>query len=63
MIQWVYTDTVYKYSMFLLLRKVKGGSLDVHPTEKALIVQYEVEATVMGEMGPMLGERKACQKM
>ncbi|XP_017311794.1 kinesin-associated protein 3a isoform X1 [Ictalurus punctatus] len=46
-----------------LKRKVKGGSLDVHPTEKALIVQYEVEATIMGEMGgPMLGERKACQK-
>lgn len=49
--------------MFMVLRKVKGGSLDVHPTEKALIVQYEVEATIMGEMGgPMLGERKACQK-
>ncbi|XP_060773419.1 kinesin-associated protein 3a [Neoarius graeffei] len=47
-----------------LKRKVKGGSLDVHPTEKALIVQYEVEATIMGEMGgPMLGERKACQKI
>ncbi|KAM9435104.1 kinesin-associated protein 3a [Clarias gariepinus] len=47
-----------------LKRKVKGGSLDVHPTEKALIVQYEVEATIVGEMGgPMLGERKACQKI
>ncbi|XP_027019194.2 kinesin-associated protein 3a isoform X1 [Tachysurus fulvidraco] len=47
-----------------LKRKVKGGSLDVHPTEKALIVQYEVEATIMGEIGgPMLGERKACQKI
>ncbi|MCJ8743509.1 hypothetical protein PDJAM_G00094940 [Pangasius djambal] len=47
-----------------LKRKVKGGSLDVHPTEKALIVQYEVEATIVGEMGgPMLGERKSCQKI
>ncbi|MCI4389259.1 hypothetical protein PGIGA_G00095910 [Pangasianodon gigas] len=47
-----------------LKRKVKGGSLDVHPTEKALVVQYEVEATIVGEMGgPMLGERKACQKI
>lgn len=56
--------TMYKYIMFILHRKVKGGSLDVHPTEKALIVQYEVEATIMGEIGgPMLGERKACQKM
>ncbi|KPP78480.1 kinesin-associated protein 3-like [Scleropages formosus] len=45
-------------------RKVKGGSIDVHPTEKALVVQYEVEATILGEMGaPMLGERKECQKI
>uniref|UniRef100_A0A6Q2Y3W9 Kinesin-associated protein 3b n=1 Tax=Esox lucius TaxID=8010 RepID=A0A6Q2Y3W9_ESOLU len=45
-------------------QKVKGGSLDVHPTEKALIVQYEVEATILGEMGePMVGERKECQKI
>ena len=45
-------------------RKVKGGSLDVHPTEKALVVNYELEATILGEMGdPMLGERKECQKM
>ncbi|XP_071202442.1 kinesin-associated protein 3a isoform X1 [Salvelinus alpinus] len=47
-----------------LKRKVKRGSLDVHPTEKALVVQYEVEATILGEMGdPMVGERKECQKM
>ncbi|XP_035267897.1 kinesin-associated protein 3a isoform X2 [Anguilla anguilla] len=47
-----------------LKRKVKGGNLDVHPTEKALVVQYEVEATILGEMGdPMLGERKECQKI
>lgn len=48
----------------LLNRKVKGGNIDVHPSEKALIVHYEVEATILGEMGdPMLGERKECQKM
>ncbi|ROL43457.1 Kinesin-associated protein 3 [Anabarilius grahami] len=47
-----------------LKRKYKGGSLDVHPTEKALVVQYEVEATILGEMGdPMLGDRKECQKI
>ncbi|XP_062857328.1 kinesin-associated protein 3a [Trichomycterus rosablanca] len=47
-----------------LKRKVRGGNLDVHPTEKALIVQYEVEATILGEMGgPVLGERKSCQKI
>ncbi|XP_042369991.1 kinesin-associated protein 3-like, partial [Plectropomus leopardus] len=44
--------------------KVKGCTLDVHPTERALVVQYEVEATVLGELGnPMVGERKECQKI
>uniref|UniRef100_A0A4W3JM48 Kinesin-associated protein 3a n=1 Tax=Callorhinchus milii TaxID=7868 RepID=A0A4W3JM48_CALMI len=44
--------------------KVKGGNIDVHPTEKALVVHYEVEATILGEMGDaMLGERKECQKI
>ncbi|KAL3871441.1 hypothetical protein ACJMK2_039438 [Sinanodonta woodiana] len=44
--------------------KVKGGSIDVHPSEKALVVNYELEATILGELGdPMLGERKECQKI
>lgn len=43
---------------------MKAGSIDVHPTEKALVVNYEVEATILAETGnPMLGERKECQKM
>nr|XP_018668779.1 kinesin-associated protein 3 isoform X1 [Ciona intestinalis] len=47
-----------------LKRKVKGGNIDVHPTEKAIIVNYEVEATILGELGdPMLGEKKECQKV
>lgn len=47
-----------------LKRKVKCGSIDVHPTEKALVVNYELEATILGELGdPMLGERKECQKI
>ena len=47
-----------------LKRKVKAGRLDVHPTEKALVVNYELEATILGELGdPMLGERKECQKI
>lgn len=38
--------------------------MDVHPTEKALVVNYELEATILGELGdPMLGERKECQKI
>jgi hypothetical protein len=53
-------DTDAKY----LKRKVKAGRLDVHPTEKALVVNYELEATILGELGdPMLGERKECQKI
>ncbi|XP_059840433.1 kinesin-associated protein 3a isoform X1 [Hypanus sabinus] len=47
-----------------LKRKVKGGNIDVHPVEKALVVHCEVEATILGEMGnAMLGERKECQKI
>ncbi|KAM4654763.1 kinesin-associated protein 3 isoform 2-T2 [Amazona ochrocephala] len=47
-----------------LKRKVKGGNIDVHPSEKALVVHYEVEAMILGEMGdPVLGERKECQKI
>ena len=43
---------------------MKAGSLDVHPTEKALVVNYELEATILGELGdPMLGDRKECQKI
>ena len=52
------TDAMY------LKRKVKAGSLDVHPAEKALVVNYELEATILGELGdPMLGNRKECQKI
>ncbi|KAM4624030.1 kinesin-associated protein 3-like isoform 2-T2 [Polymixia lowei] len=47
-----------------LKRKVKAGSLDVHPTEKALVVQYEVEASILGETGDhMMGERKEGHKI
>jgi len=36
----------------------------VHPSEKALIVHYEVEATILGEFGnPMVGERKESQRI
>ncbi|XP_042271809.1 kinesin-associated protein 3a isoform X2 [Thunnus albacares] len=47
-----------------MTRRVKGCTLDVHPTEKALVVHYEVEATILGELGdPVVGERKECQKI
>ncbi len=45
-----------------LKRKVKAGRLDVHPTEKALVVNYELEATILGELGdPMLGKIRSSQ--
>ena len=48
----------------LSARKVKGGTIDVHPTQNALVVHYELEAMILGEMGdPMMGERKDCQKV
>ncbi|RXG58277.1 Kinesin-associated protein 3 [Armadillidium vulgare] len=47
-----------------LKKKIKVGSLDVHPTEKALVVNYELEATILGQLGdPMLGDKKECQKI
>ena len=46
-----------------LKKRVKTGSIDVHPTEKALLVNYELEATILGELGdPMLGDKKVCGK-
>ncbi|TSK49630.1 Kinesin-associated protein 3 [Bagarius yarrelli] len=47
-----------------LKRKVKPGNIDVHPTEKALVVHYEVEASILGENGDSVREeRKECQKV
>jgi hypothetical protein len=43
-------------------RKVKPGHIDVHPTENAIVVNYEVEAVVLVDSGePMIGDRKRCQ--
>uniref|UniRef100_UPI0037E969BD kinesin-associated protein 3a n=1 Tax=Semicossyphus pulcher TaxID=241346 RepID=UPI0037E969BD len=57
-------DNLQEADARYLKRRVKGCTLDVHPTEKALVVQYEVEATILGELGdPMVGERKECQKI
>ncbi|XP_072547506.1 kinesin-associated protein 3b isoform X3 [Salminus brasiliensis] len=47
-----------------LKRKVKPGNIDVHPTEKAIVVHYEVEASILGEKGGAVHEeRKECQKI
>uniref|UniRef100_A0A8C1NFY3 Kinesin-associated protein 3b n=1 Tax=Cyprinus carpio TaxID=7962 RepID=A0A8C1NFY3_CYPCA len=47
-----------------LKRKCRTGDIDVHPTEKALVVHYEVEASVLGEAGNARHEeKKECQKI
>lgn len=44
-------------------RRWKGGSIEPHPTDKALIVNYQLEATVFGEPNnPMIEEKKVCPK-
>lgn len=44
-------------------RKVKSGAIELDANEKAIIVNYEVEATVLGDLGEaMQVERKAHQK-
>ncbi|KAJ3115068.1 Kinesin-associated protein 3 [Phlyctochytrium bullatum] len=47
-----------------LYRKITPGSIDVHPTENALIVNYYVQATMVDENGyPVSCDRKAMQKI
>lgn len=39
-------------------------SIDAHPTEDAIVVTYELEASLVGDFGDtMLEESKECQKM
>jgi hypothetical protein len=61
----VYLAKMFIYFIiFFFCRRTKGGAVDVHPTEKALIVYYEVEATILGENGnAMIGEKKESQRM
>ena len=48
---------------FYFCRRIRGGQIDVHPTEKALIVNYSIEATVLDEyQNTMIGDRKDAQK-
>src|SRR5262245_48602364 len=47
-----------------LKKNIVVGSIDVHPNERALIVNYELEATIFGQLGDaVLGDRKQCQKV
>ncbi|KAL5237021.1 hypothetical protein ACI65C_004431 [Semiaphis heraclei] len=45
-------------------RRVRSGAVDAHPTEPAIIVNYELDAFVLGENGePVIGDHKECQKV
>uniref|UniRef100_A0A6B2EDZ3 Putative kinesin associated protein kap n=1 Tax=Phlebotomus kandelakii TaxID=1109342 RepID=A0A6B2EDZ3_9DIPT len=45
-------------------KRWKGGTIEPHPTERAIIVHYKLEAAVFGEPGdPMLEEKKDCQRV
>lgn len=49
----------YKNLFFLLFfRRWKGGLIEPHPTEKALIVNYKLEATIWGLPGDSTLEQK-----
>lgn len=43
------------------LRRFKGGMLEAHPKEKAIVVNYKLEAAVYGDgdvVDPMLADKK-----
>lgn len=45
-------------------RRVNTLGIDAHPTEDAIVVTYELEASLVGDLGDtMLEESKQCQKM
>lgn len=43
-------------------RNFRNCELDVHPSEKALVVRYDLEAVVLGD-GPAIEQSRACQKL
>ncbi|KAI9207591.1 kinesin-associated protein-domain-containing protein [Polychytrium aggregatum] len=44
--------------------KILPGHIDVHPTDNAIVVNYTIQATILGENGqPVVGDRKAMQKI
>jgi hypothetical protein len=43
----------------LIYRRVRSGAVDAHPTETAIVVNYELDAFVLGENGePVIGDHK-----
>ncbi|CAF0761376.1 unnamed protein product [Brachionus calyciflorus] len=57
-------EPIYADDAKYLKKRTKGGAIDVHPTDKALIVNYEVEATILSDQGnPMVGEKKESKRI
>ena len=55
----IFRSSCYVLVLCTSCRKIRATSIDVHPVEEALLVQYELEAQILGEDGgPMLGDRK-----
>lgn len=47
--------------LYLIYRRVRSGAVDAHPTETAIVVNYELDAFVLGENGePVIGDHKVC---
>ena len=57
--------TVVLHLLFrFILSHVFVGPLDVHPSQDAIVVHYEVEAIVLNEYGePAVADRKSAQKV
>lgn len=45
------------FGFFLSSRRLKGGIIEPHPTENALIINYTLEATVFNEPGDAMLEK------
>ncbi|XP_055711983.1 kinesin-associated protein 3 [Phlebotomus papatasi] len=63
-IAFLITDDMQSEDAKYIKKRWKGGSIEPHPTEKAIIVHYKLEAAVFAEPGdPMLEEKKDCQRV
>ena len=48
----------------IIYRRIIDQGLDIHPSRKAILVHYAVEAVVVSEYGePMVADSKECVKM
>ncbi|CAG2171472.1 unnamed protein product [Oppiella nova] len=45
-------------------RRLRTDAIDAHPTESAIVISYELEASLVGDLGDtMLEESRECQKI